>query len=760
MLAYIWRGRISATKGGGRHQESHRHAANRFSGDVIGILLISTLFYSLTVNGKSKSETPLKEIHNTKPQHSDLMDYLKNIFHGATLLHKTVKSKRYDYTIDSTAFPHEWLPVTPRQDVITNGSSQTEKESQDMTSNYIKEDEIYFLRNKVSGKMLPEAVTVCAGEDIRIRLVNVTGSLTKCSVKSPTGTVIDLFPRSVVYSQKANPRVIYWDSGEHGERCGFRINQVTKKDTGRWNLSAITEEIHMESIVTVKVSECNKNYNKKSALLPGDNIYANCGWERTAYCKLHAPNHGGTIGGNKPPSMVYGACKIPSSIPFNNLVSGEWSCGWIEEGSTMERSSTTSLSYLTHSKVDSGVKWRNSTGNESTNDVVLWCNTLYITRALKVCRWVRPDGKVFYMKEGLASDRYGYYGQMTTDGQCGISIEQPLKEEDIGVWRCELYQLGKGNLPIGGFLEVGVAKRSREDKAKTLRAWGSAWDRSGSGAVVGVSGRPLSIGCSANASLHFCFLRHPNGTRIIPPPPTNSEDGKPLVLAGQGTYLGDCGVTVAEASVKDTGIWECVVGVDHGEGSTISIDVRVHESSLSAKTVNAIRQNPITLTCESVLGEALEHCRFERPDRTMFTVADVRNLESQRATWKSGLRAVSNLTDGICSATLSSIANSDIGEWKCFAVIQGYNNEVMATFVVNEQGVAVASSGTISAIVVTIIVVLAIGTVVYLKVYKKRRNRTTLRGANVEQPPPSPARAVVNFRRSSDESSEGSENGR
>ncbi|XP_046402042.1 uncharacterized protein LOC124168009 isoform X2 [Ischnura elegans] len=601
--------------------------------------------------------------------------------------------------------------------------------------------------------VFPTDVKVCVGEDIVFRAWGAIGKLKNCTVLTPKKDFVQLQPPPPNPSK--NSRITYYDFGEDGERCGFRVRGVTKEeDWGTWNLTVTTDKVTLTLDPGMSVVDCPNGTEEHNMLLPGEKTNVHCGPPDVTACYLEAP--GGSK--NTPAELQAGRCQTPN-VPFSNLMAGEWTCNWVPKGSMLQRTSKADIEYAElPSDMDIGLEWRNETssspmGHKATLD--LRCNYRGQSTLIKMCKIAQPGGKVFYPSDGLAHGRYSYLGRGLANGDCGLSIELPLQPEDIGVWRCEVFLFGTGADERGGFIEVGIANRTREEKLRSLKPWGPLGGAKGRvssegnlGTLEVMTGDSLVIGCSADAPLTLCLIRRPDGNASAPSQLSSGDD---LYEAyGRGEGLGDCGIRVkATQGANHTGRWECVVSIDFGDAQVIPIDVVVHEKPLTVEIDGGAAWHgyPANFSCRSVLGVSLDHCRFERPDRTIVTVMDSRHPNAHQASWSHGLHAVSDLGVGLCSVHIPQMREEDFGEWTCIARAQDSKKDFQLRFHVAAGGISAASAGAITGIVLVVAVCGAIaGAVIYRRRLRQRRDgdSATIQGAGTDD-------SVISFRPDDDE---------
>lgn len=95
--------------------------------------------------------------------------------------------------------------------------------------------------------------------------------------------------------------------------------------------------------------------------------------------------------------------------------------------------------------------------------------------------------------------------------------------------------------------------------------------------VYGLHGTQVDILCKSSFPAEYCWFRHPNGHKIPVSDAADADDDDQYRYFGSGINLGDCGVSIMNASVDDSGTWSCHMGTTDAAGieSSQEIGVRV-----------------------------------------------------------------------------------------------------------------------------------------------------------------------------------------
>lgn len=98
--------------------------------------------------------------------------------------------------------------------------------------------------------------------------------------------------------------------------------------------------------------------------------------------------------------------------------------------------------------------------------------------------------------------------------------------------------------------------------------------------VYGLKDTRVNILCKSNFPAEYCWFRHPNGRKIPVSDAIEFDEDSidQYQYFGTGINLGDCGVSIMNASVDDSGTWSCHMGTTHKAGIESSTEVSVRVS--------------------------------------------------------------------------------------------------------------------------------------------------------------------------------------
>lgn len=169
------------------------------------------------------------------------------------------------------------------------------------------------------------------------------------------------------------------------------------------------------------------------------------------------------------------------------------------------------------------------------------------------------------------SIQYRYYGDGFDKHECGITIENP-QNADKSHWKCLIGVEEMGvRSTIGAILDSTKSHDTRFDI--------DVED------VYGLHYSQVNILCRANFPSEYCWFRHASGKKISVSshiPQQDNIQGQ-YKYFGNGIKLGECGITIMNATVNDTGTWSCHMGTTSKSGVEQSKDVNVRISGKKNK---------------------------------------------------------------------------------------------------------------------------------------------------------------------------------
>jgi len=142
----------------------------------------------------------------------------------------------------------------------------------------------------------------------------------------------------------------------------------------------------------------------------------------------------------------------------------------------------------------------------------------------------------------------------------------------------------------------------------------------------GVQHKPMNLLCQAKIPINYCWFGHPNGTSYSVSDTKVHAADDVFGYHGNGFLMGECGITINDASTNDTGNWQCHLGITDNEirdEAQVEFIVRISKMNLVA-TVETKTDNfgsSLLVECVTVPPKTpLEYCRFVSPKGVGFSL--------------------------------------------------------------------------------------------------------------------------------------------
>ncbi|XP_026500173.2 uncharacterized protein LOC113403792 [Vanessa tameamea] len=476
-------------------------------------------------------------------------------------------------------------------------------------------------------------VIVVEGNDFYARLKNSIPNYDTCRLLGPDGNEYNAFEK--------DSRFV--------ENCGFIVRNLQTTQSGKWNIVYGNSIVYRAPIsVTVNVATTagatNLVWNKDRPVL------VSLGAEDAVYCSLTGPDGSTFYDG-------FGRCRVAIDRA-SKAHEGVWRMNVGLPGQVL---TTNSQFRVTVVEADpKPLVMTQVTANKPT--VSLSCNVTspYPVRS---CKFRDPSGRVLLANEGVGESRYTVHGAGSSyksdlhTHDCGILITGPLTR-DLGLWRCAVETEGE---TYYGFLGVFCpwAMRDPEVVAAIVTEPTLTADRPVVSSVVGDS---VTMTCSVQSAIRYCYFRARNGT-VFNVGPIDSHDQATYV--GAGFDAGECGIRFPSLSVSDTGSWDCHVGLaDVQEAEQRArIEVNVQDTMTANQRME---RNNLIVEAQIYDRRALEYCRFVRIDGLGFTT----NTIPERYT------DLSILLDGYCGIAIKEPTILENHPWTVVARIRGQDVEL------------------------------------------------------------------------------------
>lgn len=81
--------------------------------------------------------------------------------------------------------------------------------------------------------------------------------------------------------------------------------------------------------------------------------------------------------------------------------------------------------------------------------------------------------------------------------------------------------------------------------------------------IMAVLGSKINVVCETNTSLDYCWILHPNGTKLAPKRHITS------------LLMGKCELMIDSIQQYDTGVWKCHMGNRFDPGTEIISEIKI-----------------------------------------------------------------------------------------------------------------------------------------------------------------------------------------
>lgn len=197
------------------------------------------------------------------------------------------------------------------------------------------------------------------------------------------------------------------------------------------------------------------------------------------------------------------------------------------------------------------------------------------------------------------------------------------------------------------------------------------------GKQVIVNGSSATLTCDANISIDHCWFMKPGGQiwsvsdNMMPPKVTDPAKLPDYWYHGLGFGLGDCGITLREVKLSDSGQWRCSAGIAKASFEAqqfFQVDVRPTIPLLVADSsrVDVSSGEAFKIECRTVQKFLpVESCRFVIPSGAGFSLDE--NVTSDLSLGAYYFDPNRKMSSGYCSLIVRRARKEHSGSWKCFA---------------------------------------------------------------------------------------------
>ncbi|XP_060805839.1 uncharacterized protein LOC106134438 [Amyelois transitella] len=302
-------------------------------------------------------------------------------------------------------------------------------------------------------------------------------------------------------------------------------------------------------------------------------------------------------------------------------------------------------------------------------EVTLKCS-LPSSYVVTSCVFQDPSGRAI-AADGGSENRYIAFGAgAATNGEvasneCGLRITEPVTS-DLGLWRCAVQTDQDVSY---GFLTV-LCPWAMQDPNVAASVVSEPTLTAHQNAISHMEGDSLTMSCSIQAAVRYCYFRRPNGmTHSVAPGVTSDE----FEYVGLGLDAGECGIRfprlqAPEAGHWPEGRWSCHVGLlDEAQPEQrANMQVDINPPIEVSQYVN---DRGLTVEADVFQNQAVEYCRYVRIDGQGFTSA---NLPDSRYS------SHEQRSRGHCSISVQSPTILEHHPWTVAAKVVGRDGEVLA----------------------------------------------------------------------------------
>ncbi|XP_028157281.1 uncharacterized protein LOC114350613 [Ostrinia furnacalis] len=479
---------------------------------------------------------------------------------------------------------------------------------------------------------LPAEVTLTNGSDFYVRLAVPTHNHGTCKLLGPNGRT-DI-PHHV--------------DGNHISACGFIVPDVQMDYAGTWEI-VYGDAIIYRAATQVTVNAAWEGAVTKLEWVKDRPVDVEVGPEDAVYCSITAPEEVAVF-------ETFGRCRITLDRATDQH-SGTWTMVVGAPGRVLTEQHTLTVHVNSAEPRPEVV-----THVEMNQPAILLKCAIEGDHTVRMCKFREPSGRVLMASQGVGEDRYSFHGagvslaSNVTTNDCGLRITNP-EAADLGMWRCSM--VTSDDEAYHGFLRVVWPWATADDHTVSTEPTLATSHNQ----ISAVEGDEVTMSCSVQSVIRYCYFRARNGTVFSISPSTQSDV---MEYVGAGFDAGECGIRFRNLQERDSGAWSCHVGFTDAtaEEQRASFSVNVQPQI----AVQQLLISPQQLIVQGRVHDerALEYCRFVRIDGSGF------NSQTLPARYTSH----DDLSRGLCSITIADPTMLDNHPWTVAAKILGQEVEV------------------------------------------------------------------------------------
>ncbi|CAK1594014.1 unnamed protein product [Parnassius mnemosyne] len=481
---------------------------------------------------------------------------------------------------------------------------------------------------------LPSEITVKQGNNIYIRLEDSTPFHDTCKLIDPFNNI----------------RTNIEKDSRYVDTCGFIVKNASEKDSGFWHIKYGERTIY-KAFVRVTVNGDDKTDIQSHYTWTLDRpVEELMGPENTVYCRVVDANGNTVFDG-------FGRC----NVTLNRVTvehAGTWRMFVGLEGRVLTDEHVFEVSVR-----EAAPKPVVSTSVVTDKPLVTLTCSVSSPHAVRSCKFRDPSGRILLANPGVGEDRYTFHGNGASlqsgvqNHECGIQITNPVIR-DLGLWRCAMATDAE---TYYGFLTV-LCPWAMQDPEVAATVESEPTLQAENEMVNGLVGETVTMSCSVQSAIRYCYFRASNGTTFSVSP---GESTGAIEYAGAGFDAGDCSIRFSSLSVSDSGSWSCRVGfVNPSEAEQhASFEVSIQDTLVVEQKVE---DNTLIITGRVHNDRAVEYCRFVRIDGLGFTTENL----------PEGYRSHSRLSEGRCEIWIPSPSVLELHPWSVAVRIRGQGIEL------------------------------------------------------------------------------------
>ncbi|CAH0731784.1 unnamed protein product, partial [Brenthis ino] len=619
--------------------------------------------YNLTVNPPQELSTEAPTVPSTETPSSTEPSTEETIIYFEKIIFNSSIGDSHDVSIDGNIFYNDPIcqiitPSGQQYDLKELNSSYVEVIPQDDESCYvtikvISEEVVgnwtlisdgYLYSERVQRRLpftiyVEEAVdasaseiTVVEGNNMYVRLKNAIENYDTCRLLAPNG---------IEYNE-------YEKDNRYLEQCGFIVRNIQTTDSGNWSILYGNRVIYRATI-SVTVNAATPGGTSNLVWTRDRPVTEFFGAENAVYCKVVGPD-----------GLVYydgfGMCQILiERVSLDH--EGIWTLSVGLPGRVLTENSQF-IVRVVEAELKPAVVTQ-VTANKPT--VSLTCS-VSSPHPINSCKFRHPSGRILMANEGVGEDRFSYHGAAVSyqsdvhTHDCGLLITNPLVE-DLGIWRCAIETDGD---TFYGFLKVLCPWALRDPEVAAAVVTEPVLTASRN-TVTSLAGDSVSMSCSVQSAIRYCYFRARNGT-VFNVGPAHSHDQANYI--GSGFDAGECGIRFPTLAVSDTGSWSCHVGFLTEPEQRAQINVTIQDPMVADQRVE---HGNLIIEAQVYDNRSLEYCRFVRIDGSGFT--SLENIQNNYGD-------ISVLSQGKCGLFIEHPSILDHHPWTVVAKIMGQNEEI------------------------------------------------------------------------------------